>query len=83
MATTTAQNEVVGDSVETPVFDTPLPMHTSSESTSSSHQQQQEQQHIELVTYMCGGNKFEVPKRYEVKALIGQGAYGVVWWVQS
>ena len=36
---------------------------------------------IELVTYMCGGNKFEVPKRYEVKGLIGQGAYGVVWYV--
>ncbi len=33
---------------------------------------------MELVTYNCGGNNFEVPRRYEIKEVIGQGGYGVV-----
>lgn len=33
---------------------------------------------MELVTYNCEGNTFEVPKRYEIKGVIGQGGYGVV-----
>ncbi|KAF0980358.1 hypothetical protein FDP41_013572 [Naegleria fowleri] len=33
---------------------------------------------VEHVTYIVAGNKFEIPSRYEVKKVIGQGAYGVV-----
>jgi serine/threonine protein kinase len=33
---------------------------------------------MELVTYNCRGNNFEVPKRYEIKEVIGQGGYGIV-----
>ena len=50
----------------------------STNNTSTPQQQQQQQPEIELVTYMCGGNLFEVPKRYQVKGVLGQGAYGVV-----
>ncbi|KAL9654717.1 hypothetical protein ABK040_008514 [Willaertia magna] len=38
----------------------------------------EQQQPLEHVTYNIAGNKFVIPSKYEVKKIIGQGAYGVV-----
>jgi len=51
---------------------------TNDNANNQQQQQQQDINQVELVTYMCGGNLFEVPKRYQVKGVLGQGAYGVV-----
>ena len=35
----------------------------------------------DIHSYMCLGTRFDVPERYIVVDSVGQGAYGVVWYV--
>ena len=36
---------------------------------------------MNLVKYEVAGNVFEVPEKYKLLNAVGQGAYGIVWFV--